>query len=133
MEEVYVDAENRIAGRTASLAAKELMKGRKVSIVNAEKAVISGDNKYTISFFKQRIDRGDPYHGPFYPKRPDMVLKRMVRGMIPYKKPMGRTAFKQLRVYLSVPEEFKGKEFKTGKPVPPNQKGMTLQKLSERL
>ena len=109
---IVVDANNQIAGRLASRVAKELLKGNRVNVVNAEKAVISGDPKFTIKTYKERVKKGDPYHGPFYPRIPDRVFKRMVRGMIPYKKTKGREAFKRLRVFISVPEEFKGKGIK---------------------
>jgi large subunit ribosomal protein L13 len=132
MEEIVFNAENSVAGRAASIAAKELLKGRKVSIVNAEKSVVMGNPKYTIGLFKEKVSRGDPYKGPFYPKRPDRILKRMVRGMVPYKKPMGKRAFRRLRVYISVPEGMKEKELK---PLPAKRGGkfITLGKLAAEL
>ncbi|MFQ5647867.1 MAG: 50S ribosomal protein L13 [Candidatus Aenigmatarchaeota archaeon] len=110
MEEIVIDSANAVVGRLASSAAKELLRGKRVHLVNAEQAVISGRPKFLEEFFKARLDRGDPYHGPFYPKRPDQMLKRVVRGMVSYKKPKGREAFKRLRVHISIPEELKGKE-----------------------
>ena len=130
MEEIIFNAENAIAGRLASTAAKALLKGKRVRIVNAEKAVVTGDKSYTIRHFQERRERGDPYKGPFYPRTPDRILKRMVRGMMPYKKPMGKKAFQQLRVYLSVPEEFQGREFIS---LPGKGEGITLEQLSQRL
>jgi large subunit ribosomal protein L13 len=46
--DMFIDAEDCVAGRLASVAAKELLKGSHVYIVNAEKAVVSGDPKHTI-------------------------------------------------------------------------------------
>jgi large subunit ribosomal protein L13 len=111
MPEVYVDAGNMVAGRLASRVAKRLLKGDSVFVVNAEKAVLSGEPKHLIERYTEKIERGDPYHGPFYPKEPDRMLKRMVRGMLPYKKSSGRSAFSRLRVFISVPDEMKGVEF----------------------
>jgi large subunit ribosomal protein L13 len=108
--DIFIDAEGCIMGRLASVAAKELLKGKCVYIVNAEKSLVSGDPKYNIKNMKEKVDRGDPYHGPFYPKRPDQVVKRAVKGMLP-KKPRGREALKGLRVFLSVPEELQNREF----------------------
>lgn len=132
MDEIVIDAENCIAGRTASMAAKALLRGKKVFIVNAEKALVSGNQKATIELFRQKVSRGDPYNGPFYPKVPDRILKRMVRGMLPRRKPLGREAFKGLRVYKGLPDEFKGRQTIKGfeKTV---KIGMTLEKLSQRL
>ena len=108
--EVYIDAKDCIAGRLASIVAKDLLKDKKVMIVNAEAAIVSGDPDYNIKKFKEKVDRGDPYHGPFYPRRPDQVVKRFVRGMLP-KSARGRAALKNLKVFLSVPPELAGKEF----------------------
>jgi len=133
MTTVYLNAENCIAGRTASLAAKELLKGKKVMIVNAEKAVVSGNPKYTIALHQERIKRGDPYHGPFAPRSPDRIIKRMVRGMLPYKKPLGRISFHNLRVYLDVPEEMKDQTFASAKKAEEGKKGILLEAVSRRL
>jgi large subunit ribosomal protein L13 len=105
------DAENQIVGRLATVIAKELLKGEKVVVVNAEKAVLSGDPKFKKEFYLQRIQRGDPKHGPFFPRQPDGIFRRAVRGMLPWHKPKGREAFKRLKVYIGVPEEFKNKKF----------------------
>lgn len=110
MKEVIIDAKNSIAGRVASIAAKEALKGNNVYIVNSEKAIISGDPTYVKKDYKEKVVRGDPYHGPFYPKRPDMILKRIIRGMVPRGKPHGKDAFRRIKTYISVPEELKGKE-----------------------
>lgn len=135
MQEICIDANNMIAGRLASRIAKELLKGEKVAVVNAEKAVLSGNPKHLIEIYTEKRERGDPYHGPFYPKEPDMILKRIVRGMIPRKKTRGRDAFKKLRVFISVPDEYKGKEFTGLKGTESNLKckTMSLGVLAERL
>jgi len=104
------DATNQIAGRLATRVAKDLLNGEKVVIVNAEKAVLSGKKKVKFEEYKQKIDRGDVKKGPFYPKYPDMILRRIVRGMLPYHKPKGRKAYRNLKVFIGEPEEFKNKE-----------------------
>ncbi len=111
MAERYFDASNQIAGRFASTAAKQLLKGDSVFVVNAEKAVISGDRVFTEKLFKEKQDRGDMYHGPFYPREPDKILRRIIRCMLPFHTARGREAFRRLRVYKSVPAELKGKKF----------------------
>ncbi|MCX6814934.1 MAG: 50S ribosomal protein L13 [Candidatus Aenigmarchaeota archaeon] len=134
MERIFIDAENQIAGRLASKVAKESLKGRYVIIVNAEKAVITGNPKFVIKRYFEMVSRGDPYHGPFYPKVPDRMLKRIIRGMLPHRKPNGRMAFRRIRVYNSVPEEFSKETFQrmeSGSRL--SSKFITLGKLSERL
>ena len=104
-----IDATNTIAGRLASWVAKRALEGKQVVIVNAEKAVVTGNKKYLLEFFRQRRERGEPFHGPFYPKRADRILKRRIRGMLPYKKERGRKALKRVKVYIGEPEQFRGK------------------------
>ena len=107
--ETVIDASNCILGRLASNVSKKLIKGKAVSIINAEKAVISGDPKYAEKVLREKVKRGDPYHGPFYPREPDQVVKRVVRGMLP-KNTKGRDALKKLKVYISIPESLKDKK-----------------------
>jgi large subunit ribosomal protein L13 len=132
--DVFINADSCIAGRLSSIVSKELLKGNNVHVVNAEKAVISGSPEHTLEKIKEKIARGDPYHGPFYPRSPERILKRMVRGMLPYKKPMGMQAFKGLRVYISVPEELEGREFKKIENIiNKNQKNTTLGDLAVKI
>jgi len=98
-----VDADGVIMGRLASDVAKRLLEGQEVTIVNAEKAVITGSKKAIMREYKERADRGHRYKGPFYPKAPHRILKRAVRGMLPWKKPRGRQAYKRLRVHVGAP------------------------------
>ena len=108
---VVVDATNCIAGRMCSHVSKLLLQGNRVAIVNAEKAMLSGNNRYkTIELYKEHLEINsvtNPIHGPFHPRRPDTILTKMVRGMVPKRKSSGITAFKRLRVYIGVPEEMK--------------------------
>ena len=101
-----INAEDCVAGRLASFVAKRLLKGEEIVVVNAEKAIVTGNPKVVEKFFGEKIKRGDPYHGPFYPKKPERILRRIVRGMLPYHKPRGKSAYKRLKVYRSVPKEF---------------------------
>jgi len=105
----YIDASNAVAGRLCSHIAKMLLKGEKVFVFNAKDAVISGNPSWIKKDFFHEAGKGDPYKGPFFPRESDMILKRMIRGMLP-KKPRGFEAFKNLRVYKSVSQEFNGKK-----------------------
>lgn len=108
---IVIDANKKVAGRLASVVAKLLLKGENVVVVNAEKAVVSGRPETIIKRFKELRSKGDPYKGPFYPKRPDRIFRRMVRGMLPYKKKKGKDALRRLKVYIGVPEEFSNVDF----------------------
>jgi large subunit ribosomal protein L13 len=113
-ETVYVDATNQIAGRLSSKVAKLILSGKSVVVVNAEKALISGSRTSVVTQWKERLElasRVNPIYGPIHPRRPDNILKRMVRGMVPRKKPKGATAMKNLRVYIGVPTAISGSKF----------------------
>ncbi len=107
---IVIDARDAILGRMASVAAKELLRGERVAIVNAEEAVISGRREDIFARYLERRQRksivNPVRHGPFFPRRPEGIVRRAVRGMLPYKKAKGRNAFKRLRVYIGVPKEF---------------------------
>ncbi|MEM5853105.1 MAG: 50S ribosomal protein L13 [Candidatus Aenigmatarchaeota archaeon] len=109
---IIYDAENQILGRLCSRIAKDLLNGEKVFVVNCEKAVVSGNPKYIVKKYLEKIWRGDVKHGPFFPKTPDGIFRRTVRGMLPWKKAKGRKAYKNLKVFVGLPEEFRNKEFK---------------------
>ncbi len=102
MPEKVIDADGAVLGRLASEVAKELLMGQKIIIVNAERAVISGEPSRTFKRFLEKRQRGS-HKGPFYPKQPDKVLRRVIRGMLPYKKQRGRDALKNLRVMTGCP------------------------------
>jgi len=109
-ETVYVDATNQIAGRLSSKVAKLILSGKRVVVVNAEKALISGSRTSVINQWMERLElssRVNPIYGPIHPRRPDNILRRMVRGMVPRKKPKGAVAMKRLRIYIGVPASVK--------------------------
>ncbi|WP_297549839.1 50S ribosomal protein L13 [Thermococcus sp.] len=111
-----INAEGLILGRLASKVAKMLLEGEEVVIVNAEKAIITGNREDIFAKYKQRTElrtRTNPRRGPFYPKRSDEIVRRTVRGMLPWKTDRGRKAFRRLRVYVGIPKEFEGKELET--------------------
>ncbi|AHL23784.1 MULTISPECIES: 50S ribosomal protein L13 [Thermococcus] len=111
-----INAEGLILGRLASKVAKMLLEGEEVVIVNAEKAIITGNREDIFAKYKQRTElrtRTNPRRGPFYPKRSDEIVRRTVRGMLPWKTDRGRKAFRRLKVYVGVPKEFEGKELET--------------------
>ena len=65
---VVIDAENLILGRLASHVAKLLLNGTEVTIVNAEKAIISGTKKSIIEGYHDKRRVGGVRKGPYYPE-----------------------------------------------------------------
>ncbi len=101
---VVIDAAGLIAGRLAAYAAKQALLGQDVIIINAEQAVISGNAQRTIREAKyKKFVRGVPRKGPYYSKLPDRYLRRIVRGMLPYKTPRGRTAYRKVTCFIGDP------------------------------
>jgi len=108
--QIIVDGTDHIAGRLCSNVAKLLLQGNRVSIVNCDKIMISGKRKSIVEEYKEFLEIASilhPKHGPFHPRRPDTMISRMVRGMLPRKKPSGQAALKRLRAYIEVPKELK--------------------------
>jgi large subunit ribosomal protein L13 len=108
-----IDAEGLILGRMATYVAKRLLKGEHVVIVNAEKAVLSGKKRGKLADAKEFLGVGAPMRGPFHYRRPDRIVRKTVRGMLPYKRPKGKQAFKRLAVYMGKPDDFKEEKGET--------------------
>ena len=102
----FVNAEGLIVGRMCSKVAKRLLNGEEVIILNAEKAVFSGKKKSKILEAHKFLEVGAPMRGPFHYRRPDRFLRKTVRGMVPFKQPKGKNAYKRLKVFTGVPLEF---------------------------
>ena len=102
-----INAEGATLGRLCTAVAKSLLNGDEIAVINSEKAVISGKKKMIKEEFKEKRDIGTYRKGPFYHRSPERIVKRSVRGMIPYQKSHGREAYKRLKCYIGVPEEFK--------------------------
>ena len=108
-----IDASGAILGRLSTFTAKRLLNGEEIAVVNSEKAIISGKKSSIKNRYKTKREVGTYRKGPFFPRKPDMIVKRTIRGMIPYQTPHGRTAFKRLKCYVGVPKEFEGKKFES--------------------
>lgn len=136
---VVVDATDHIAGRLASVTAKRLLSGERVSLVNCESVMLSGRRKSIVREYNEFLEIGSiihPKHGPFHPRRPDTMMTRMVRGMLPRKKPSGSAAHKRLRAYIGVPKNLKNvkkMQFESAKIKRPAAEYVTMAELGERV
>ena len=108
-----IDATGLILGRLASNVAKRLLQGENVIVMNAEKAAISGKRLQIVKAAKDFLEVGHPRKGPFHQRRPDRIVRRTIRGMLPRQKPKGKLAYKRLKVHLGVPVEFVDKKVQT--------------------
>ncbi len=110
---MIIDGNNLVLGRMATHVAKAILNGEKVEIVNCEKIVISGRKEDLIERWTAKTKRGEPFHGPFYPRREDMLVRRTIRGMLPWKESRGKQAFKNVACHIGIPESLKGKKIDT--------------------
>ena len=125
---MIIDGKDLVLGRLASFAAKRLLEGEKVTILNAEHVVVSGRSDATVDGYRAWLatrNVANPRRGPIHPKRPEDLVRRSVRGMLPFSSAHGIAAYHGLKVYVGVPEEFSGK---VTVPVP----GAELQSLGTR-
>jgi large subunit ribosomal protein L13 len=110
---VVVNADGLILGRMASKIAKRLLTGEEIVVVNAEKAVISGRKGNKITEAKEFLAVGGVGQGPLHFRRPDRVVRKTVRGMLPFKQPKGKLAYKHLKVFIGVPDSMKNEKMET--------------------
>ncbi len=107
---MIIDAKNAILGRLSSYVAKQLLLGNKVDVVNCEECVVSGNKPATLANYIRRIDRKAPGKGPYFYRRPDMFVRRTIRGMLPFKRARGKDAFKNVKCYIGMPESLKNEK-----------------------
>lgn len=113
VEEIIVNGEGHILGRLASIVAKRLLNGERITILNADKIVVSGDRKMVIESYKLLFEvrtLRNPYkQGIRRPRSPENIVRRTIRGMLPINKPKGRNAFRRLKVFTGIPPEYANK------------------------
>ena len=108
---LVIDATNGTVGRIVSYAAKQSLLGKEVFVVNCGEALITGRKGKIVEDYKQKIARGgSAQKGPYYPRSPEMIIKRVVHGMLSYDQGRGRDALKRIKCYNDVPEELKKDE-----------------------
>ncbi|MEK6825809.1 MAG: 50S ribosomal protein L13 [Nanoarchaeota archaeon] len=103
---LVIDASGGILGRIASHAAKQALLGKNVIIVNCKHVLITGRRSTAIREYNAiRRRGGSSLKGPFFPKNPERIVKRTVRGMLNYQQQRGLDAFKRVMCYNEVPLE----------------------------
>ena len=77
--EVY-DASGYVLGRFLSVINK--VEGTKIgAVINADKLILRGKPKYLIAKYQARVKSGNKIHGPFVPRTPNMLAKRIYGSM----------------------------------------------------
>jgi large subunit ribosomal protein L13 len=99
-----VDASGLVLGRAASVIAQRLLAGESIVVVNAEQAVVTGSRSSVLATYVAARARGSVRSGPHFPRYPDRIFRRTVRGMLPHLRSRGKAAFARLEVHIGVPE-----------------------------
>ncbi len=113
MEYLLFDATDKILGRFCSQIAKRALIGENVVVVNAKNAIISGSKRDIEEKYLARLKRRtatNPSRGPFWPRRPDTLMRGIIKKMLPRKKMRGKLAIKKVHIYIGeIPERFKNR------------------------
>jgi len=73
-----------------------------VEIINIEKAVISGNPLQIVGVYKKRrtmTNHGNPEEAAKWPRRPDFLFKKVLKGMLPNSS-RGKEAARRVKAYL---------------------------------
>jgi len=105
-----VNGKDKILGRLATRVAKLALQGEQIVVVNCDKVVIVGRKKEVFERYTQKYNRGTSSTGPFIHRSSDRLVRRAIRGMIPYKTPSGKEAFQNIMCYIGVPESVQGEK-----------------------
>eukprot|EP00941_MAST-03F_sp_MAST-3F-sp1_P000385 g385.t1 len=113
-KEVVIDAKGHLLGRLASIVAKELLNGQRVTLVRCEGILMSGSpvrNKMRFARFLKKTSNTNPTRGCLVHHRaPSKVFYRCVRGMIPHKTKRGECAMSRLTTFEGVPSPYDKKK-----------------------
>lgn len=97
---LYVDATGIPLGRVGSFVVKKVLLGDEVFVINSEKAIISGSKEDVLKVITNwRNKGGNSLNGPKVSRSPERLLKRMIRGMLPWDRQKGRDAYRRIKCY----------------------------------
>lgn len=108
-KETVIDARGHLYGRLASLVAKEILNGQKITLVRCEDMNISGSlyrNRLKYMEFKRKGMNSNPRKGQFHFRAPSKIFWRTVRGMIPHKTARGSAALDRMKAFDGMPHPF---------------------------
>ncbi len=104
---LVIDASNLRAGRLAAVVAKKALLGEDIIIINSQDAVITGNKDFVVKKYRSQHERGRKTKGPFQPRMPDRFLRRIIRGMLPYKTDRGIRAYRRIKCFIGNPDGLK--------------------------
>jgi large subunit ribosomal protein L13Ae len=106
-EIITVDLKDHVLGRAAAVIAKQLLLGKRITVVRAEQAVIAGTeirNKIKYLNYLRKKKLTNPKKGPFHRRSPSEVFLKTIRNMLPTSQgKRGASALRRLVVYEGIP------------------------------
>ena len=105
-KEVVIDGKGHLLGRLASVVAKEILKGQKVTVVRCEQIIQSGSmyrNQLKFKEYLKKAKNPNPRRGAFHFRAPCRIFWKAVRGMCPRKTARGEAALGRLTTTDGVP------------------------------
>lgn len=107
------DATDQILGRFCSQVAKRALLGERIVVINAKDAIVSGNKRDIHDNFLARLNIStatNPTRGPFWPRRPDVLMRGVIKKMLPRKKRRGKEALRRVHVYIAgIPERYENR------------------------
>ncbi|KAG7531378.1 hypothetical protein FFLO_04375 [Filobasidium floriforme] len=104
---IVIDGKGHLLGRLASIVAKQILSGQKVTVVRCEEINVSGSffrNKLRYhSYLHIDVDSNPKKSGPFHFRAPSRILYKAIRGMVPHKSSRGAAALTRLALFEGVP------------------------------
>lgn len=110
---VVIDGKGHLLGRLASIVAKQLLNGQKITVVRCEAMNISGEffrNKLKYHDYLRKATRYNKTKGPFHFRAPSRIFYKAIRGMMPHKTARGKAALERLKVFEGVPPPYDKKK-----------------------
>ena len=101
-----IDLKDHILGRSAAVVAKQLLLGKKITVVRTDKLTIAGTeirNKIKYLNFLRKRKLTNPKKGPFHHRSPSDIFVRTVRSMLPRYTKRGQKALRSLVAYEGIP------------------------------
>ena len=105
-KELIIDGRGHLEGRLASIIAKELLSGQRVTVVRCEQILKSGwvkRNEIIRQDVMHKRINTNPRRGQKHWRAPSRIFWKCVRGMLPHKLPRGAAALGKLKVFEGMP------------------------------
>ena len=134
---IVIDGENSVLGRLSTEVAQKALNGEQIHIINAEKVIITGNPVRIAQKYKQRRkikDSAKPEKSPKLPRRPDLFVKKSIRGMLPRKTKRGAQAYRRIKAHIGTPANLeKTEKIKTAQHKESRTKNITVLELCKQL